>query len=317
MNYMNFQIGGLSGLGDMIAENNLKSQLAVFLLSCKVSELSPRTIGDYEQKVGYFVLHCSELGITDPGAVTTNHVRLFLLKLQGRCNAVSVHSYFGCVKRFLNWLVSEGVIESNPMKTLRSPRVPRKIIRPFLPEDVKHLLARQNDNILLGARNKAIILIFLDTGLRLSEMASIQLKDIDFDRGIIKIMGKGARERVVGLGREAQKAMLRYLLMRRGDGLRCLWVTEEHKPMKARGIQTMIRRLGKQVRIENARCSAHTFRHTFSTWALLNGATEREVQSLLGHSSQRMTQQYTATINSEQAVMRHKKFSPADSLREK
>ena len=175
------------------------------------------------------------------------------------------------------------------------------------------MLSLCDESRFLGIRNRAIILTFVDTGLRLSEMAGIQLKDIDFDRELIKVMGKGAKERVVGIGKGTQKSVLKYLLIRR-DSYPCLWVTEEGKPMQARGIQIMIRRLGKRAGLQNVRCSPHTFRHTFGTWSLLNGASEREVQSLLGHSSQRMTQQYTATINSEQAVVAHKRFSPIDRM---
>jgi len=196
---------------------------------------------------------------------------------------------------------------------MRSPRVPKRIIRPFSPDNIRDMLLLCDESKFLGIRNRAIILTFVDTGLRLSEMAGIQLKDIDFDRELIRVMGKGARERVVGIGKGTQKALLKYLLIRR-DSHPCLWVTEEARPMQARGIQIMIRRLGKRAGITGARPSPHTFRHTFGTWSLLNGASEREVQSLLGHSSQRMTQQYTATINSEHAIKSHKRFSPVDNM---
>lgn len=84
--------------------------------------------------------------------------------------------------------------------------------------------------------------------------------------------------------------------------------------MQARGIQIMIRRLGKRIGIKTVRCSPHTFRHTFGTRAMLNGASEREVQLLLGHSTDRMTKQYTATITSEVIVGKHKYFSPVDRM---
>jgi integrase/recombinase XerC/integrase/recombinase XerD len=175
------------------------------------------------------------------------------------------------------------------------------------------MLLLYDENTFIGARNRAIILTLLDTGLRLSELANIQLNDIDFDREIIKVMGKGAKERVVGLGVKTQKALLHYLLMRK-DNYPCLWLTEERKPFRAEGIQIMIRRLGKRAGITSVRVSPHTFRHTFGTQLLQNGLGEFAVQSLLGHSTLTMTRRYVATLNSEQAVQGYRKFSPVDNL---
>ena len=313
MNHQQMQIGSLSALEHMIALGDLNGQLKAFLLSCKVDELSPVTIRDYEQKIGSFVSFCSGIGADAPSEVTVNHVRMFLLKLQERCKPHSIHDYYGCVKRFFNWMVTEGALEHNPMSNIRPPKYPKELISPFTAEHIKDLLLLCDQGKFLGVRNRAIILTFLDTGLRLSELAGIQLISLDFDRGLIKVMGKGAKERVVGIGKTAQKALLKYLLIRR-DNLPCLWVTEERRPMKFRGIQIMIRRMGKRAGLKNVRCSPHTFRHTFGTRAMLNGASEREVQLLLGHSSDRMTKRYTATITSENVVSRHSQFSPVDRM---
>jgi len=313
MNVNFSQIGSLSALEHMIALGDLNGQLKAFLLSCKVDDLSPVTLKDYEQKIGTFVSFCSDIGARAPNEVTVNHVRMFLLKLQDRCKPHSIHDYYGCVKRFFNWMVLEGALEHNPMSNIRPPRYPRELISPFKVEHIRDLLLLCDQDKFLGIRNRAIILVFLDTGLRLSELAGIQLSDMDFDRGLIKVMGKGAKERVVGIGRTAQKAILKYLLIRRDDHP-CLWVTEEQRPMQFRGIQIMIRRLGKRAGLKNVRCSPHTFRHTFGTRAMLNGASEREVQLLLGHNSDRMTKRYTATITSENVVSRHSQFSPVDKM---
>lgn len=314
MNHQTSQIGSLSALEHMIAQGDLNGHLKAFLLSCKVDELSPATLRDYEQKIGAFVSFCSEIGATAPNQVTVNHVRMFLLKLQERCRPHSVHDYYGCVKRFFNWMVGEEILATNPMKNTRPPKVPEELIIPFKVEQVKDLLLLCDQNRFLGIRNRAIILTFADTGVRLKEMADIQLQDIDFDRGLIKVKGKGAKERFVGIGKDTQKALLKYLLIRR-DSHPCLWVTEERRPMQFRGIQIMIRRLGKRAKLSGVRCSAHTFRHTFGTRAMLNGATEREVQLLLGHTTDRMTKRYTATITSEHVVGRHKHFSPVDNMK--
>lgn len=127
-------------------------------------------------------------------------------------------------------------------------------------------------------------------------------------------MGKGAKERVVRIGRTAQKALLRYLLMRQDDHP-CLWVTEEQRPLTHWGIAEVMRVLKRRAKIEGIRCSAHTFRHTFATRAFLNGAGEFEVQSLLGHSKLDMTGRYAASLRSEVAVVGHRRSSPVDNMR--
>jgi len=100
----------------------------------------------------------------------------------------------------------------------------------------------------------------------------------------------------------------------RDDSYPCLWVTEERRPLQSDGIKQMIKVLGQRAGLENVRCSPHTFRHTFATQALINGAGEFNVQSLLGHSDLRMTRRYSATLRSEHAVEAHRKFSPVDKL---
>ncbi len=283
------------------------------MLSSRVDGLSPRTLDDYEYKVGAFVSFCSGLGVNDPGQVTASEVRQFLLKLQEKNAPASVSGYYKSVSRFFNWMVEEKILERSPMATIRPPRVPQKVIMPFNPEHIKLLLLLCDDRTFIGARNKALVLAFLDTGLRLSEMAGIQLADIDFDRETVKVLGKGAKERVVRVGRTAQKALLRYLLMRQ-DSHPCLWVSEERKPLTHWGIAQVIDTLKKRSGISDVRCSAHTFRHTFATQALMNGAGEFEVQSLLGHSKLDMTRRYAASLRSEEAVVGHRKWSPVDNM---
>jgi len=314
------QIGRVSELHQLIGCGDITAHLQAFLLSCRVDSLSPASLRDYKQKIGMFVVFCSSLGVTDPKQVTAASIRMFMLKLQETNAPVSVSDYYRCVKRFLNWMVEERVLKHNPMSTIRPPKVPQKIIVPFALEHIRRMLLLCDNDTFLGARNRAVVLAFLDTGLRLSEMAGIQLADVDFDRETIKVMGKGAKERVVRIGKTAQKALLRYLLMRRDD-YPCLWVTEERRPLTHWGIAQVIERLGKRAGIKGVRCSAHTFRHTFATRALINGAGEFEVQSLLGHNTLDMTRRYAASLRSEEAVVGHrgtkerKGFGPVDNMR--
>lgn len=312
LNSINCQLGDVASLAHL-NDGTLEGQLKLFLVTCQVNNLSPRSVEDYSYKIGAFVDFCKTQEIYTLRQVDPSAIRLFLLGIQQRCKPVSVHGFYGCICRFFNWLIEEGKLKESPMARMYPPRIPKQLIKPFKPEHIYRLLTLC-DNSFLGCRNRAIILTFLDTGLRLSELANIQLQDIDFDREIIRVMGKGAKERIVRIGRRAQKELLKYILQRH-DNLPCLWLTEERRPLQARGIQQIIERLGKRAGITGVRCSAHTFRHTFGTASLEHGADIREVQSLLGHSTLTMTLKYISTVNSEQAVKSHRRFSPVDNMR--
>jgi len=300
-------------ISTLTTDGSLAGHFKVFLISCKVNGLSHRTISDYAQKIGAFVAFCNLQGATEPKEIAVNHVRIFILSLQERIKAVSVHDYYGCVNRFFNWLCEENIIENNPMARLRPPKVPKQIIEPFSLDDIKKTLTLCGADF-LGYRNRAIILTFLDSGLRLSELASVQLASIDFDKGIVKVTGKGNKDRIVRIGRETQKAILRYLLQRH-DNYPCLWVTEERKPLAPLGIQAFIRRLGKRAGIVDARCSPHTFRHTFAITCLRNGIGEFNLQCLLGHTTLQMTHKYVTSLGAVDAIRAHEKASPVDNMR--
>jgi len=319
LNPKGLQLGDLSSLAHLKGDT-LEGQLKLFLVTCQVENLSPRSVEDYGQKIGAFVDFCTgTLNLQRPSEVTPNHIRLFLLGMQQRCKPVSVHGYYGCVCRFFNWLVQEGTLKASPMAKMRPPKVPRHIIQPFKPEHIARLLTVCDSDAktrsgFLGWRNRAIILTFLDTGLRLSELANIQLRDIDFDRETVKVMGKGSKERIVRISKATQKAILMYWRAR-DDDLPHLWLTEERKPLQARGVQQMIERIGKRAGVTNIRCSAHTFRHSFAIMALQNGMGEFSLQWLLGHSTLTQTRRYCGSLGANEAMAAHIKASPVERLR--
>ena len=289
-----------TSLDTLTKTDTLESHLALFLISCQVNNLSPRSIRDYGQKLKPFITFCRGQEITNPKQITVNAMRVYILTLQQHMKPVSVHDYYRCTKRFLNWLIEEGILDENPMARIRPPKVPKQIIQPFSTEQIMKILAVCN-NTFAGCRDRAIVLTFIDTGLRLSELTGIMLTDVDMQRGIIQVMGKGAKQRRVRIGRETQKAVLKYLL-RRNDNWRCLWVTEERRPITAEGIRQIILRLGRRAGISGVRCSPHTFRHTFSIYALRCGMGEFGLQHLLGHETLYMTRKYAGSLSDDDAI---------------
>jgi len=293
---------------------DLPGYLQTFLIASKVNGLSPVTLKGYEYMIGKFVSFCLGMGLSDPVKVTADDVRLFMLKLQETNNSQSVHDYYRPLKRYFNWLVEEDVLKISPMLKIRPPKVEKKVIVPFKPEHLRTLLKLCDPATFCGLRNRAMIMIFLDTGIRKKELWSMKVEDIDFDRGVIKVHGKGAKERVVGIVQNTQKALLQYLLSRK-DTHPCVWVTEERNPLTYEGLSMIFKRLAHFAGFTDVRCSPHTFRHTAATMSLDNGAGEFQVQAMLGHSTLTMTRRYVATLNSEKAAEAHKRFSPVEKLK--
>lgn len=312
------QLQGVPGLDLLPIDNQLTTSLKKYLIACHVEGKSPSTLSIYGQMIGHFIRYSDQHGFPDdPGEVTVSDIRLFLLSQQQRgLSPDSVNAHYRPLKTFFNWLVSEGFIDEkpgSPMEKIKPPRIPRKIVRPFSRRDIDNLLLVSSGTRFIELRNRAIVLLFLDTGLRLAELAAIQLNDLDFTRETIKVMGKGAKERIVRMGKVTQKALLRYLLAR-DDQQECLWVTEERRPMTWMGIQTMVKRLCRRAAIEGPKRGPHTFRHTFAISFLRNGGDVFTLQALLGHSTLEMTLRYVSSLGAEDVIRVHGKASPVDNL---
>jgi site-specific recombinase XerC len=121
-------------LDTLTKKDNLDAQLKLFLISCRVNNLSPHSIRDYAQKIEPCIVFCRGYDITNPRQITVDIIRLYILSLQQRMKPVSVSDYYRVTKRFLNWLVEEGILDSNPMVRIRPPRVPKQTIQPFSEE---------------------------------------------------------------------------------------------------------------------------------------------------------------------------------------
>ena len=297
----------------MIRSDTLAGNLQAFLIDARVRELADDTIADYRRFLTEFIRFLAGIGITKPDAITRQHVQLFLLKKRETCNKESVLHYYRDIRRLLNWLVSEQVLKYSVLAGWKPPKADDVLIKPFEGDQLRGLLALCDDSF-LGLRNRAMILLFLDTGLRKKELAGLQLDDVDFDHELVTTKGKGNKERYVRMGKRTQRALLRYLMQRR-DREPGLWVSEERGPLQPGAIYQMLHKLGQRAGISGVRCSPHTLRHTAGTMALENGAQERQVQELLGHATAAMTRRYTKTLQSKWAAEAHKKFGPVDNLK--
>lgn len=281
----------------------LKKLIKEYLTNCIIEDKSQRTIDTYAHRLNDLSDNVSEL--------TPANIRLYFQNLIDReLSASTRNAYYRCIRTFCNWLVAEGYLEKTPLVNIKPPRIPQKMIKPFTLDDIRTILFLCSGNGFLDIRNRALVLVFLDTGLRLAEMANINREDIDIIEGIITVVGKGNKERRVRIGKTARKALYKYLSTR-DDELPALWLTEERRPLTRDGIQITIKRLCNRVGIHGG---PHKLRHTFAINAFKNGAREFEVQLLLGHSTLEMTRRYMSTLSSVDAIESHVKFSPVDGL---
>jgi len=238
-------------------------------------------------------------------------------KDHGQLSLHSVHGHGRAIKAFWSWLATEGYVDENLLGRLKLPRLPRIIIETFSREQINALLSACKKNEVHGNRNYAIVLLLLDTGLRLSELINLTVEDIDFDNSSLIVTGKGKKERIVPFGSQVRRNLRRYLIHQRPDPespiVKQVFLTYEGYPLKPRGVQSMIRRLGRDAGIDNVRCSPHTFRHTFAKRYLMNGGDIFSLQKILGHSSLEVVKMYLH-LDSGDVMDRYRQFSPIDNL---
>ena len=226
-------------------ESPLERCLAMFLLDQEARQHTPRTIESYRYSLTPFLEHLSDHGITDPEGITADTIRRFFVRLKQKGLADNtVHRHARAVRTFMNFLEREGLIDDNPMRKVAMPKLEKKVLPPFSREEVEALLAACSKD-LWGLRDKAMILSLLDTGLRASEFVALNVGDVDGKDGMIKVRGKGKKERYVRLGAQARKAVTRYLMERgetRPDDP--LWVGRRGRLTRG-GLYQALKRLGR------------------------------------------------------------------------
>lgn len=234
----------------------------------------------------------------DPAAVTTVQLRHYLahLRTQGLSRA-TIARKAASLRSFFRYLLREGLVNHNPATDLRLPRRERRLPA-FLDEaEVTRLLETPNTADLAGRRDRAILEILYSTGMRISELAAVNLEDVDLLGEVIKAKGKGKKERLVPLGGPAIQALQDYLAVRHAiatrhaTAARPLLVNKFGSRLSDRGIRRIFHKHARAAGL-GARATPHSLRHSFATHMLNRGADLRAVQELLGHASLASTQVY-------------------------
>lgn len=318
------------------ASTCIDSLVRGFILTQRSDCRSPNTIDYYEGILKRFLWYAARHKWPDDSRLIMEwHIREFLSYVSSeenrwggkgngsesskrRATYSTVHHYYCVLKAFFNWCVRDDFISKSPLAKVKLANPKLNVIQPYTEQEIKKLISLCDYDLkrgakFLGSRNKAIVFMLLDTGLRVNELSNIKLEDIDTERGWIKVIGKGAKERVVRIGATAQKALWRYLVYRKDNKHLELWLTEERRPMARGGIQIMVKRLKDRAGVKS-KGNCHRFRHTFALNFLRQDRNPFNLQYLLGHSDLRMVRHYVSTLGMEDALKAHEQASPADMI---
>ena len=275
-----------------------------YLLCCQVDGKAKRTLELYELVTRLF------LDYVGGEEITTTRIRGFLVHLAESRNTTTVNIYTRTLRTFCRWLAENDYLDDDPMKAIRTPKVPS--VFPFV------LTEQEIHDIVKAAKGKrrdlAVTLFLLDTGVRASELCTLELDNLSLATRSARVFGKGSKERVVYYSDTTAKALSRWLSARpQTDHENALFLNQHGEPLTRHGLLKLVQRLGKLAGIEGKRVSPHTLRHSFATMFVKEGGDPHSLQRLLGHASTKMAERYVNLVGRDVAEA-HRRYSPVSRL---
>lgn len=276
--------------------------------------LAPRSLESYRRDLTQLFTWLEPQGIS-PDQAQRGDIELFLAhrSLDESIAARSLARQLTAIKRYQRWLLREGRRDDDPTLTVAAPRLPKPLPKTLSENDVEALINAPDVDTLLGLRDRAMLEALYAAGFRVSELIGLPLAAVSLTDGVVRIMGKGSKERLVPLGEDAQDWIKRYTvearpLLLKGRGSEALFVTERGSAMTRQMFWYLIKRHAITAGIQSS-LSPHTLRHAFATHLLNHGADLRVVQMLLGHADIATTQIYTH-VAKERLKALHAKHHP-------
>jgi site-specific recombinase XerD len=239
------------------------------------------------------------------------------MEKKGKLKVQYIHGCGRAVRSFSTWAYEEGYLDENVMRRLKLPQIPKTFPEPLSEEEIERVLSATLEGTNERLRNFSIMMLFLDTGIRLDELVNLKLSRIDFTIGEMTIFGKGGKERKVPIGLQAKRALLDYLAKERRDPVNpqdedCVYLNVDGYPITHEAVEKMFQRVKKLTGVP--KLHPHACRHTFSVRYLVNGGDAFSLQRILGHTSLEMTRKYV-NLASTDVKEKHRKFSPMDNIR--
>ncbi len=276
--------------------------------------LSKNTIEAYSHGLTRFLTHLREKGVQEIRNVDKFHIRSFLLVLRKKnLNTRSIARNLVAIRTFFRFLIQEGILESNPVEELESPKVAKTLPEILTLKEIEQILEQPNLQTPLGTRDRAMLEMLYATGMRVSELTQLPIHQVNLEGGYVLLYGKGSKERIVPLGTEAMKWVTVYLktargILSKGRENPSLFINRSGKGMSRQGfwksLKVYARRAGLRKRV-----TPHLLRHSFASHLLERGADLRSVQMMLGHADISTTQIYTH-VTGERLKKVHKQYHP-------
>jgi integrase/recombinase XerC len=298
----------------------MESHIRAYLRHLRLDEnSSPETVRAYGSDLGEFDAFLKqEIGggrEVAPKEVDRLAVRAFLGELHRRqAKRSTVARKLAAVRSFFRYLKRRGVIAVNPALAVATPRQEKRLPKQLSVDEMVHLVEMPDDASPLGARDRAILELLYATGVRVSELTSLDFDDLDLGEAMMRVRGKGRKERMVPVGSKAVAAMKKYLRLRSsleprpGTGKDALFLNFRGTRLNVRSVRRIVGRYIRECSIAR-KVSPHTLRHSFATHLLDAGADLRSIQELLGHASLSTTQKYTH-VSTERLLKTYGKTHP-------
>jgi integrase/recombinase XerD len=282
-----------------------------FELAGRVEGRSRKTFAAYRYVLGSFQ---KWLGERELCHVDTSLLRGYITHLQERLRPASVHHHFRGLHAFLSFLHREGLLAPNPIAQIRAPKLGEYFPEVFSEEEIHRLLATPDRRTFEGFRNYAMVLAFLDTGMRLGELTGLETSDADLAGRALRVRGKGKKERLVFMGRKLTRVIYEWL-KRRGHQpySDILFCTRHGDSLKLRNVNRILERIAKRAKV-TGRWNPHKFRHTFGHRYILAGGDPFSLRDLMGHSTVTVTMLYVRMAGTPHLREQHARYSPVDRL---
>lgn len=281
-----------------MSDNKLNIYIEKFLRHLDIERgVSSHTLRAYSRDLKYFSQHCG-LSLKDLDMID---VRTFVANQIASGKAkTTVARRLATLRSFFNYLYQEGYVKVNYAKLVSTPKTPRHLPNFLSVDDAFNLVQSPKGIGFISVRDRAILELLYSSGLRVSEVAGLNVDDLNIKEGLVKARGKGKKERIVPVGNKALDVLKSYLIERRlfkkrkaiSDSDNSLFLNRNGTRLTDRQIRRLVVKYARLIGI-NGQIGPHTLRHTFATHLLIGGADLRVIQELLGHSSLSTTQKYT------------------------
>lgn len=275
---------------------------------------SPNTVAAYRRDLSHLAAFLEGQGVATPAAATAKVLREFVFRLKDLGLApTSIRRHVSAVHTYYRFLAGEGLVVRDPTERLQSPKKWRTLPSVLTVHEVERLLDAANPDDPLAWRDRALVEFGYATGARVSEIVTAEVKDVLFDQGLVRLFGKGSKERLVPIGRRALGAVALYHReirpgLEKGKGRGILFLNARGQPLSRVGAWGVVKKLARGAGITK-RVTPHTLRHTFATHLLEGGADLRAVQEMLGHADLSTTQLYTK-VDREYLRSVHRQYHP-------